>query len=190
MQYVTIPHAVMRADGMPANAVQVLASEGPMQGVDSVDRMGDIVAAAGLRLHEIGARGLPVLAQHDAASPIARATRVWRSGDRIMAHVEFPPTGTSAKSDEYLGLVKSGVVDAVSIGFLPHKSEPLRGGGLRFTDWSLLEISFVSIAALPSARVTAKADRAGDGFAGRAGLRLNAIMKECHRAPVTSPSGR
>src|SRR5882724_6961172 len=153
MQYVTIPHAVMRADGMPANAVQVLASEGPMMGLDSIDRMGDVVAAAGLRLNEIGARGVPVLAQHDAALPIARATRVWRAGDRIMAHVEFPPAGTSEKSDEYLRLVKSGVVDAVSIGFLPHRSEPIRGGGVRYTDWSLLEVSSVSVAALPSARV-------------------------------------
>ena len=75
-----------------------------------------------------------------------------------MAHIEFPPAGTNAKSDEYLGLVKTGVIDTVSIGFNSHKSEPLSRGGVRFTDWSLLEISFVSVPANPNAVVTARAN--------------------------------
>jgi len=65
-----------------------------------------------------------------------------RAGDKIMVHIEFPPENTSQKSDEYLRLVKTGVIDTISIGFDPHKAEPLprAGGGVRFTNWSLLEI--------------------------------------------------
>jgi len=42
-----------------------------------------------------------------------------------MVHIEFPPENTSQKSDEYLRLVKTGVIDTISIGFDPHKAEPL-----------------------------------------------------------------
>jgi len=50
MKHFTIPNAVIRSEGMPANAVQVMASEGSLIG--PVDRVGDIVDAA-CRLHLI-----------------------------------------------------------------------------------------------------------------------------------------
>jgi len=184
---IVIENAVVRSADVGSRAVQVIASQGSETG--PVDRMDDIVMAAGCRLNEITSRGIIVLAQHDTDSPIARATRVWRSGDRIMAHIEFPPEGTSAKSDEYLRLVKSGGIDSCSIGFIPHKSEPLgRGGGMRIVDWSLLEISFVSTPALPSAVVTAKTNKGG--FVAQASARLNELLKRCGRAPAVSQSGK
>jgi HK97 family phage prohead protease len=118
--------------------------------------MRDIVDPNGCRLHEL-TNGLVVLWQHDDKHPIARATSVWRSNGKIMGHIKFPPPGTSEMSDEALRLIKAGVVDSLSIGFQPHKAEQIQGtGGARFLDWSLLEISFVSVPANPAAVVTAK----------------------------------
>jgi hypothetical protein len=107
-----------------------------------------------------------------------------------MAHIEFPPEGTTQKSDEYLRLMKTGVIDTVSIGFIPHKSEPLGRGGLRITDWSLLEISAVAIPANPSAIVTARAHKPQDDFAKTVATRLNDIAKRQGLPPFASPSGR
>lgn len=178
MKTTTFVDAIIRdAAGVGPRSVQVIASDG------SIDRQNDIVEPAGLRLHEVAARGVPVLAQHDSAAPIARAPRVWRSGDKVLAQIDFPPEGTSQKSDEYLRLVKTGVVDTVSIGFMPHKSEPLRGGGVRFTDWSLLEISFVSVPANANAIVTAK--RVGERD--RMGKRLAEIRRVTGKNPADDP---
>jgi HK97 family phage prohead protease len=122
------------------------------------DRIGDEVMPEGCdNIDEINRRGLIVLWQHDGDYPIARTTAVWKSDGNIKGRIKFPPQGTSEKSAEALRLIKAGVVDSVSIGFQPHQWEPIKGSmGLRFTAWSLLEISFVSVPALPSAVVTAK----------------------------------
>jgi len=131
--------------------VEVLATE------SREDRMHDVVMADGCsNLATVQKRGLTMLWQHDADHPVARVVRAWRQGDSIRARVKFPPLGTSIQADEARRLVKSGVVDSVSIGFRPLKSEPLRGGGVKFTSWEWLELSFVSVPALPSAIVTAK----------------------------------
>jgi hypothetical protein len=50
---------------------------------------------------------------------------------------------------------------AVSIGFQPIESEPLAGGGRKFTKWELLEISLVAVPANSEALVIARS------FAGR-----------------------
>jgi HK97 family phage prohead protease len=188
IRHAIITNAIVRVPGLGPNMIRVIASDG------SVDRMGDIVEPGGLRLQEIPRRGVPFLAQHDAEAPIARATRIWRDGDRIMADVTFPPEGTSQKSDEYLRLIKADVVDAVSIGFNPHRSEALPRGGLRFVDWSLLEISAVSVPANVNAIIAAKKARRIDAQDGleidRKAKRLSEILREIGRPPLTSTSGQ
>jgi phage head maturation protease len=56
-------------------------------------------------------------------------------------------------ADEYCALAKSGVIKAVSVGFIPIVREPLRDGSFRFTKWELLELSLVSVPANPNALV-------------------------------------
>ena len=65
--------------------------------------------------------------------------------------------------------MKSGVVGAVSVGFRPIASEPIRGGigGLRYTEWALLELSCVSVPCDPDALVIARS-------LGKSGRVLNA----------------
>ena len=59
------------------------------------------------------------------------------------------------------GLIKGGVLNAVSIGFSPIESEPIKGGGWRYTKWELLEISVVAVPANPNALVVQRAHKAG-----------------------------
>jgi phage head maturation protease len=71
--------------------------------------------------------------------------------------INFAPKGVSEIADETCALAKAGVLNAVSIGFRPLKSEPLRTGGQKFTKWELLELSIVSVPANPSALIVQRA---------------------------------
>ncbi|MDE2582756.1 MAG: HK97 family phage prohead protease [Rhodospirillales bacterium] len=133
-----------------ARQITVIASDGGR------DRMGDILMPGGCVLENFK-RNPVVLAQHDAAQPIARCSQIEVSNGQVVATIDFPAEGVSARSDEYLRLVKAGVLGAVSVGFLPLKSEPMRGGGILYTSWELLELSIVSVPANPAALVTGKA---------------------------------
>jgi uncharacterized protein len=117
------------------------------------DRMGDILEPAGCILDDYR-RNPIVLAQHDGTQPIARCASISKDTFAVSALIKFPPAGVSALSDEYLALAKAGVLGAVSVGFLPVSRKPLPGGGWRFTEWELLELSVVSVPANPSALIT------------------------------------
>lgn len=115
------------------------------------DRVGDVMVPAGCDWTDF--RGNPiVLAQHNPDHPVGTAQIKIRGG-RIEALIDFAPESISAKADEYCGLYKAGVMTAASVGFDPIESEPIGSGGRRYTKWTLLEISLVSVAANPSATV-------------------------------------
>lgn len=46
------------------------------------------------------------------------------------------------------------MLTGVSIGFQPIKSEPISGGGYRFTKWELLEVSIIAVPCNPAALIT------------------------------------
>jgi HK97 family phage prohead protease len=117
---------------------------------DSIDRAGDIVVPSGIQLDRY--RKNPViLFQHDPEKPIAKARSVGVVGNRLEATIEFPPDGVSALSDEVRRLIKAGVLNAWSIGFMPIASEPIDSrepyGAQKFTQIELMEISAVSVPA-------------------------------------------
>lgn len=124
-------------------------------------RDGHILVPQGCRLDNYRANPI-VLWSHDPDKPIANAENAIVGADQISARIRFAPLGISPRADEIRGLVKSGVVRAVSVGFDPVEGEPLDPkkprGGQRFTDWELLELSFVSVPADPGAMVTARAN--------------------------------
>ena len=117
------------------------------------DRMGDILEPQGVQLLNFR-RNPVVLAQHDSASPIARCLFIGIESSQVIALVEFPPEGVSDKADEYCRLIKSGIVSAVSVGFIPLDWEPISGAGYRYTSWELIELSVVSVPANQSALIT------------------------------------
>jgi HK97 family phage prohead protease len=104
-----------------------------------------------------------VLWQHDPEHPVGRSESIGVEGDRIVARIRFAPNGISAKADEIRGLVKSGIISGVSVGFEPKDGEPLDPkrprGGMRFRKWELLECSFCSVPVDTDAMVTARASR-------------------------------
>lgn len=127
----------------------------------SVARDGHILLPQGCNLEAYRANPI-ILWQHDPEHPVGNAENVTVSADAITAKIRFAPVGTTPKSDEVRRLVKSGVVRAVSVGFEPLDGEPLDPkkprGGMRITEWELLECSFVSVPADTGAVVTARSN--------------------------------
>jgi HK97 family phage prohead protease len=126
--------------------IRVIASDA------TPDRMGDVLEANGCQLADF--RQNPVmLAQHDSNKPIGRWPSIEVKNGRLEALGEFAPEGVSDLADEYCRLAKSGIIRAVSVGFIPIEYEPRRGGGYLFKRWDLLELSLVSVPANPNALV-------------------------------------
>jgi HK97 family phage prohead protease len=131
--------------------IRVICSTG------QVDRSGDVVVQTGIDVSNFaGTR--TVLWNHDQDQPIARCVEIGIKAGHLEALVEFPEAGVSAKSDEIYGLVKAGIINGVSIGFIPLDAEPVDGKsprkGLRFDKSELLEFSLVSVPANPGAIIT------------------------------------
>jgi HK97 family phage prohead protease len=96
-----------------------------------------------------------ILAQHDPDHPIGKAVVEIFNG-RVEALIDFPPAGISAKADEYCGLAKNDIIRAASVGFEGIETEPIKGGGIKYNKWRLLEISLVSVPCNPGALVIAR----------------------------------
>ncbi|MDA0262914.1 MAG: HK97 family phage prohead protease [Chloroflexi bacterium] len=121
---------------------------------DDVDRHGDIISADGWVLDSY--RENPVLLwAHDYRHPaIGRAAKLWAEPHRLLAIMEFAPTGFA---QEIASLYRSGFQWGVSVGFKPLRYEERRDEktgaflGLRFLEQELLEVSAVPVPANRSA---------------------------------------
>lgn len=100
------------------------------------------------------------LRDHDMTQPVARASDLEVTPQKITARATFPPPGISPKADETRGLVKAGIITGVSAGIIPLESEPLDPrnprGGRRITRSILIEFSFVSVPSDAVSGVTAR----------------------------------
>ncbi|NPU91916.1 MAG: hypothetical protein HPY82_08380 [Gammaproteobacteria bacterium] len=113
----------------------------------SLDLVGDIVAPEG------GKWKLPLslLWQHDPGSPIGWVRSINRSGNGLTIEAEI--ASGLGKCDEAWSMIDAGLVNGFSIGFVVNKHEPLPGGGRKYTDWTLTEISVVTIPCNQDARI-------------------------------------
>jgi HK97 family phage prohead protease len=140
-----LPAAVVTGEALGDRQIRVIAS------TPTSDRARDIMVPKGCVIDAY--RANPVfLADHDATKPIGRAT-ITIGDDQVTALVDFAPAGVSAKADEYCGLAKAGVLNAVSIGFRAIEWEPLKNGGIKYTRWELMELSMVAVPCNPEALV-------------------------------------
>lgn len=133
---------------------------------ESVDRSGEIVVQDGIDLSNY-LNNPVVLWQHDAREPIGRSIDIGLNAGQLVATVEFAPAGVSAEADKICGLVKAGVVNAVSIGFTPMETEPLdkanpKKGPQKYLRSELCELSFVSVPAHAGALVVERQYRNAD----------------------------
>lgn len=154
-QFRQIIPAEIRAlgEGLGEDEVEVVMSTG------DIARDGHVLDPGGADLASY--RSNPVILwQHDPKTPVATATDVAVDGNKIRARIRFASVGISHDADRVRGLVKDGIINAVSVGFDPLDGKPLDPkkpkGGQHFTRWALLECSFVSIPADPGALVTAR----------------------------------
>ncbi|MCA0944500.1 HK97 family phage prohead protease [Salipiger pacificus] len=135
---------------------------------ENVDRDRDIIRAAGIDL-SFFKTSPTVLFNHDPNFPIARAVEIGVEGNKLVSTFEFPPEGTSAKADEIYGLVKAGILNSTSIGFIPRSWEPIRGAeghtvGREYKAVELLEFSVVSVPSNRQAQVIERAFRKENGL--------------------------
>jgi HK97 family phage prohead protease len=132
----------------------------------TVDRVGDVLLPSGC----IVPPTVTVCVNHDGSKPVAdAAVRVTDSA--VIATIKFPPKGISQLADEWCGLAKSGVINAVSVGFTPIESEPRKSGGWLYKIWEVLEISLVSIPCNPNALILQRSHKSAS----------NCIRKACGR---------
>jgi len=136
---------VLAKDASPlSRKVRAIAS------TDAADRHGDIVRQSGWRLEPYRKNPI-ILFGHDHQQPIGHAVSVSLENGRLIVEIEF---ATGGRADEIFGLVRSGVVRGISVGFLPLKHRMREDGrGLEFTEAELLEISIVSVPANPEALI-------------------------------------
>lgn len=120
----------------------------------SVDLGRDVVerGAFAKSLARRGAGGIRMLFQHDPAEPIGVWTEL-REDERGL-FVRGRLTREVARAREVLGLMKSGALDGLSIGFrtIKARSEPATGVR-RIVEADLWEISVVTFPMLPGARI-------------------------------------
>jgi len=141
-------------DESPYRDIQVVIT------VQEEDRDGDIIDVKGLKTDSY-LKNPVVLWNHSHDTPIAKNISLTTVGNDIVGTARFPEEGVSAKSDEIYGLIKSGIINAASIGFMPNfdqmderKAENSPWGtGYNFKEAELLEYSFVSVPSNRSALI-------------------------------------
>jgi HK97 family phage prohead protease len=119
------------------------------------DRLQDVVEPDGAQFK----LPMPLLWQHDSVQPIGHVTaaKVGKAGIEIVAKLAriVEPGRLKDRLDEAWQSIKAGLVQGLSIGFKPIKEERIpQTKGIRFTEWSWLETSAVTIAANQEASIT------------------------------------
>jgi len=113
------------------------------------DRAGDVIEPAGLLNRDEYLRNPVVLWAHQRSLPpigTCKSLRVER--DRIIAETQFAKGVPFA--EDVFRLYDQGVLRAWSIGFLPRRARPRRGG-MHVLAWELLEYSAVAVPENPAA---------------------------------------
>ncbi len=121
----------------------------------STDRVGDIVEPSGAKFES----SIPLLLHHDSRLPVGTA-RLKKTDDGITFQARLPkidePGTLKTRVDEAWHSLKAGLIRGVSIGFRSFDDgvELMKGGGLRFTGFEVLELSLVSVPANQDASVS------------------------------------
>lgn len=125
----------------------------------TIDSYGDMIEPSGWDLRNFKKNPI-ALFSHASSSPIGIWEDVRVEGGKLLGRLKLAARGTSSRIDELISLVEQGILRAVSVGFVPVKSEPLDParpyGPQRYIKQELRECSLVSVPANPAALALAK----------------------------------
>ncbi len=165
---------------------------------ETTDRMGDVVKADGWVLANFKKNPIALFG-HNSSFPIGTWSNLRVEGGKLVGHLVLASRGTSARIDELLSLIEQGILRAVSVGFIPLKSEPIDDkrpyDGLRFLKQELLECSLVSVPANPAALQLAKSLNISDetlslAFGEQAGIRRKDTTANGTNADIKTADAR
>ena len=121
-----------------------------------VDRDNDTVDPAGWQLENFKRNPVVLFAHDYSALPVGRCPSISVMNGKLVASVEFPPSGMYPFADTVYDMVKAGFLNATSVGFKPLDSEPNDHGGVHFLQTELLEFSIVPIPSNPQALISTR----------------------------------
>jgi len=121
----------------------------------STDRMGDVIEPLGVKYKN----PLPLLWQHKSDKPVGLTTFDAPTAKGIGFEARLAkvtePGALKDRIDEAWQSLKAGLVRGVSIGFRPIEYNFIeKGGGVRFTETEVLELSLVTVPANQDASIT------------------------------------
>lgn len=125
---------------------------------ETVDRYGDTMRIAGIDTTNYEKNPV-VLAFHDSGSlPVGKAVAIQKTANppQLLITVQFATADENPEADKVYRCYKSGILSAVSIGFMPGETELRtdengRVCGMDFLTSELLELSCVPVPANPEA---------------------------------------
>ena len=158
-----------------------------------VDRDGDILRAGGVDFTNYMKNPVFLRFHNPHDFPLGKVTKFWVEGDSVKAIVYFPtleelssdPENASEKAklvDFTYHCYKTGMLNAVSVGFIPLEWTETKDG-YDITKWELLEFSAVAVPANQDA-IAEAVKSFGDEFAKgfiteeKSGKRISAATKE------------
>lgn len=136
----------------------------------SKDRYGDVVRPTGMQKKNFRRNPVVLWAHEYYALPVGRSLREMRDGQVIQGSAEFIDAALSDFADTVFRYLKGGFLSAVSIGFMPIKTQVIKEDDdgddgdpyawwpkFEFLEWDLLEYSIVPVPANPDAIIEGRA---------------------------------
>lgn len=142
-------------DRIEVKASMTVAEDGSISGIAwpfgaGPDRIGDEIMPGAFK----GAKApLPMLAFHDPAAPVGAWSSVTETAKGLEVSGRLLVEDIPA-AKEMRALVKAGAVAGLSIGFVTKKAEAKKGGGRIIKAVDVVEVSLVTVAMHPGAKVT------------------------------------
>ncbi len=128
---------------------------------NSVDRMGDTIAADGWVFDAFDRNPVVQFAHNTAEPPVGRVVNRWVTSTALFGDIEFAPADISLFGHEVEQLVANGFMNAGSVGFIPleynYSTDKSRPFGVDFTKQALIEFSIVPVPANANALLQAQA---------------------------------
>ena len=124
---------------------------------ETPDHIGDVMRTKGWKLDQFRRNPVLLWSHEKMKPPIGMVDWIGVIGNQLIADATFVDKSVYPFADSIYQMVKQGVVNAVSVGFIPHEGKPSGvKGGIEYTSQTLSELSVVSVPMNPNALAIAK----------------------------------